>query len=525
MKTFKKYTPFFTSALLMCVVLLIIYPHYQYYIDPDGTSYLTISRRYATGDIARAINGYWSPWACWLTAGLMKCGMAAIPASVVVNAAAAVGFLYISQSFFLRFGIVRRLQWLLCGALAVFLCFAIFWQSFDDLWECFFLLAALRVMLGKTFTQKPILWVLYGFLGGLAYYAKAYSFPFFILNTLVCLYFLCKDDKARWLRISLAGIMVMLFVAHFWIVALHTKYGIWTTSTAGPLNTSWYLVGHPFWKEGIGLLLPPAYPDSPYYWEDPYLANGITPHFWSSWHLFGLQFVRIGINIFKFIISNLQLSIFFPLIFVAGLALFYKKSIAIIFARDVKTLVRSFLLFPLGYALVNFESRYLWYMLPIAMVMAGLVIQYFVPKKRRKLIMVLFAVSFVAYPLWGMYKMYDEGKREFELANLLKSNGINGTFTSDAMPGLEAQRMERLAYFSGNAYYAVNHLDTGSLNDEISKYHIDYYIVCLNGDEDYLAYHVPSVRYGGILPKALAEPNVISLFLNRRTRIDVFRLH
>ena len=84
--------------------------------------------------------------------------------------------------------------------------------------------------------------------------------------------------------------------------------------------------------------------------------------------------------------------------------------------------------------------------------------------------------------------------------------------------------MERLAYFSGNIYYAANRLDTGNLNEEINRYHIDYYIVWLNGDEDYLAHHVPNVRYGGILPKALAEPNVISLFLNRRTRVDVFRL-
>jgi len=74
MGRWQKYYPFFAAALLLYVALLIIYPHYQYYIDPDGTAYLTISKRYAAGDIQRAINGYWSPWACWLTAGLIRCG-------------------------------------------------------------------------------------------------------------------------------------------------------------------------------------------------------------------------------------------------------------------------------------------------------------------------------------------------------------------------------------------------------------------------------------------------------------------
>ena len=129
MSTFQKYAPFFASALLMCIVLFFIYPHYQYYIDPDGTAYLTISQRYANGDYARAINGYWSPWSCWLTALLIKGGLAAIPASVVINALGATGFLFISQSFFLKFEIVRKQQWMLNVTLALFLCFAVFHQN------------------------------------------------------------------------------------------------------------------------------------------------------------------------------------------------------------------------------------------------------------------------------------------------------------------------------------------------------------------------------------------------------------
>jgi hypothetical protein len=49
-RTVVKYAPFITSAMLMWLILYVIYPHYQYYIDPDGTAYLTIStRRYTVG--------------------------------------------------------------------------------------------------------------------------------------------------------------------------------------------------------------------------------------------------------------------------------------------------------------------------------------------------------------------------------------------------------------------------------------------------------------------------------------------
>src|SRR5258706_9200596 len=112
--------------MLMWIVLYLVYPHYQYYIDPDGTAYLTISQRYANGDYARAINGYWSPWACWLTALLIKAGLAAIPASVVINALGAAAVLFMTQSFLLHFDIAKNLQWLLNVTLALFMCYAVF---------------------------------------------------------------------------------------------------------------------------------------------------------------------------------------------------------------------------------------------------------------------------------------------------------------------------------------------------------------------------------------------------------------
>jgi len=480
MSTARSYTPFFASALLMYAVLLIIYPHYQYYIDPDGTAYLTISQRYANGDLQKAINGYWSPWSCWLTAALIKWStISAVPASWLVNTLGATGFLYISQSFFLKFNVAKQLQWILCATLALFLVYAIFWQSFDDLWECFFLLSALRIMLADRFVKSPVLWVTCGVIGALAYFAKAYAFPFFMLNTCVCSYLLTRGNIKKWLMMSSVTIITVLLCSMPWIAMLHGKYGIWTTSTAGSLNMSWYLVGHPYYREAVDVLIPPVYGDSPSYWEDPYLVSGISPHFWDSSQLLGRQILKIGHNIFKFMVSGLQISVFFPVIFIVALISLFNRKARNLFSANARVLVVSFLLFPLAYFLVNFEARYIWYMLPLAMVMGAITIQGIKLGNKRKVLTCVFPVTFLIYPVWGMNAMYDTGIRDHETGQQLKAMNIEGAFVSMAKPGIERQSMLRIAYFANMQFYdlAGTHQTKADVLTAMDKYPIKYFLV------------------------------------------------
>jgi hypothetical protein len=342
-------------------------------------------------------------------------------------------------------------------------------------------------------------------MGTLAYFAKAYSFPFFILNTLICGYFLAYGNKTLWIKICFISIAIMVSGSFPWINLLHLKYGLWTTSTAGTLNTSWYLIGHPHWKEGIGLLIPPAFKDSPWYWEDPWMANGDTPHFWNSLSLFGLQFLRAAYNCVKFTASIFQLSIFFPIILLVAIKTAYKKTGKLLFSDPFQILVLSFLLFPLAYFLINFESRYLWYMLPLSMVIGAVILQkgeanFLIigpgsilgpaslneedQRKRTRsfkipnvLISVLFPLSFLVYPFWGMKTMFNEGNAEYRLAQQLKASNIHGTFTSITKPGLSKQRAERLAYFSGNPYFSIPRQDVQfhDILKETRSYHVNYF--------------------------------------------------
>jgi hypothetical protein len=468
---------------MLCVLVMLFYPYLKYYIDPDATAYLTISKRYAEGDYAKAINAYWSPWSCWLTALGIKLGFGVMRSAIIANTLAGIGLLFVTQLFFLKYSIDRFSQWALQLALTVFLSYAVYFQNFDDLWECFFLLYALRIIISHKFCYTPLLWVAAGVFGALAYFAKAYSFPFFIVSSLFLVFYHTRAWKKRYiircLKISAVVIGVMLLLSAPWIYALHHKYGQWMTSTAGTLNMSWYLVGHPEWKQGVQYLIPPVYANSPTYWEDPWYANGATPHFWDSTDLFIRQLMKIGINAFKFVISSMQISVAFLLV------VLYTVAIAV---RRIKTskykvyycIITPFLIFPLPFFLINFEARYIWYMLPLSMLLGVLIIRK--NEWYKKWLIVLFALSYVIYPVYGIAKMWNEGKAEYELAQQLQKQEAKGSFASNTAFGMpHSSEVQRIAYFSGNSYYAAVLFDGryGQFNAvlaDLRKYNVKYYV-------------------------------------------------
>ena len=482
--------PFLVSAVLFSIVVYCVFPLYQYNVDPDGTSYLTIAARYAAGDYTTAINGLWSPWACWLTALLIKCGMAAIPASIIINSVGALGFLFITDAIFKKFMFSSTVRWFFNLSLVVFLVFAVFWQTFNDLWQAFLLLSVLRIMMSAQYTHRPILWVATGLLASVAYYAKAYSLPFFMLNTFCCAGLLASGNKVLWAKMVLIPIAVLVIGAFPWMVALHSKYGIWLASTAGPLNMSWYLVGHPYWKEGIDILIPPIYPDSPYYWEDPYLVNGILPKFTDSWYLFGRQILKIGYNTIMLVYSLCEISVIMPITALFVLRSFVFRSVFSGLSAPAKVVFMSFLLLPLGYIMVHFESRYLWYMLPLAMVAAIYMIDVWAKKYswHKDRLALGFALSIVVFPLWQLVKMANSGKAEYEFAQRLKQKYGQSV---DVVSNMHPRHLSKIAYFSGTRFFVINrqvlpsntkdvatmkNKNTTELLADISKNKITYYM-------------------------------------------------
>lgn len=471
--------------LLLLVATLSVFPFYQYYIDPDAVGYLSVAERYAKGDGYHAINGYWSPWSCWLTAILIKGGMASFKAGILINTLGASGFLIASHILFRKFLSNTTLIGLLNTTLALFLVYAIYKQSFADLWSFFFLLVIVLSLMHPRFIQRSWLWCAVGALGALAFMAKAYAFPYVILLvSTVTIVIFRKEQPAFALKTGLKVVAItlgtMLFFTLPWLMALHQKYGMWTTGTAGTLNLSWYLIGHPYYKDGIQLLVPPNPVDALMYWEDPYLSNGATPHFWNSPSLFFLQIVRVGYNALKAFMSMNEISAFFlptALLYVFVISKKYQSSSI---WSPLIIPAWAFVLFPLGYILIHFESRYLWFLLPFSLLMVGMAYEHYgqqCSRLLRNVFLVIVCLSYLSYPVLEMKVLYRSGEQEYQLAKQLREAAISGSFATNISQSKDMQKVMRLAWFSKNPYYYMptQPFHSELLLQELERYHIKYY--------------------------------------------------
>ncbi len=475
------------------MVVLALFPYLQYYIDPDAVAYLTIVQRYVDGDWMQAVNGYWSPLSCWLTALVAKMGVPLFTAAIVVNTLAGVGILYVTQSFFMKFNLLAKLQGYMLAVLAVFLGYAVFKQTFSDLWQIFFLLLSIRMLSSDRIKRKPRLWIGVGICGALAYMSKAYAFPFFILSVLVTTWYAVKANKkknrAKWLKMVGVMIAVMLLCSSPWIFILHHKYGTLTTGSAGKLNLSWYLVGHPYWADGMKHLLPPVYANSPFYWEDPAIANGDTPMFFSSFRLFVLQIVKVGYNLLKLPLAMNKLNVFFVFIFMVAIGIVTSRKVRHIFCTNKIVIPGiAFLLYPSGFLLINYEPRYLWFMLPFSMLFGGLMMQRLLPMLDRKhalryLVTILFIGGYLIWPVWEMKTMFNDGKADYEVAQQMKAKGMEGSFTCNAVfENGYFPNASRIAYHAGMQYYNMPYANTpyDELLEEMRRYKIQYYVYFYN---------------------------------------------
>lgn len=480
-------TPFYIllfPLLLLFVALAIVYPYYQYYVDPDAIGYMSVAQHYVNGDIQQAINGYWSPWSCWLTAGLMNWGYEPFKAGIIINSFGAGGFLIASHFLFKRFLTNKEVLLSLNTTLACFLVYAVFKQSFADLWFFFFLLVIFQLFIRENFFYEPSKWLLCGFLSTLAYFAKAYAFPYIFLSTIVILAVRMRlemQSYSQTIKVTTVILGCFILFSFPWLWALHDKYGAWITATSGKLNLSWYLLGHPIYKEGIDLLIPPTYTHSIFFWEDPFYANGATPNFLSSTKLFLLQVIRVGYTLLKGIASMNELSAFFLPISLVGLVIILSKEIRQNFPKPFYLLAILFLLFPLGYLLINFESRYLWVLVPISLLLGAWLYEFYSPLIHssflRYLILGIFCCSYLATPIDEMKRLYRVGEKEYQLAQQLKAAPINGSFATNIPQSKEMQQVMRIAWFSGNSFYYMPIAPTSSqqLFRELERYKVRYF--------------------------------------------------
>lgn len=508
---------FVIPALLLCALVWFLWRYFQYYIDPDAISYLNITQRYIDGDYTHAINSFWSPMGYWLTAVMVKAtGWPLFASAIIVNTIPALGIVLSGQLLFHKFRHSGFERWCFGLMSAIFWAYATYYQSFTDAWQFFFLMIGLLILLHKNFLQSPLQWLCLGIIAALSYYGKAYSFYFFPLMILIVTAWRLKAIEGAFNYKKLALILVvsvgiMMLAIAPWIYLVHEKYGIWTSSTAGTLNMSWWLVGTQEFREGVTVLVPPPYKGSLFYFEDPYLLQGSMTHFWDSPRLFVKQLFRTGYNFISWVSSTNRISAFYFFTWLLCILLAFRKN-DIFRTMDKKILIAIFLVFPLPYWLLTFDGgRYLWFTIPLVSIFTLDIAEHLLfPKLNkvlRRIFIAVFFISFIVTPLYEMKSMFKAGSSEYKMAQDLQKSGISGgSFASNRSYADGAARIIRLAWFSQNAWYChtLNKFSTEEILRDAERYQVKYYFYFYDGTgndyhlKDLDGNYLPDITHGTI---------------------------
>ncbi len=277
--------PFWAAVVLAAAYLLagalLIDP---YLTNADAVSYVTIAQKYARGDFAGAVNGYWAPLLSWLLALPLLVGANPVLAAKVLNLLA--GLALAAGLFVLgrRFGLSRGLRLgLALLSLPIILFRYALGHISPDLTVAAILIFYLDLVFAPDFFESRAAWPWAGVLGAAAYFAKSYAF-FFVLVHFVVLsmirFWETPRGPGRRRVIGKAGgaLLVFLALSGAWITALSLKYGRLTISNSGSIAFGLQAPdsqGH--FTSAPHLIAPPEAP-SVSAWEDPSLE--LRPGAW-----------------------------------------------------------------------------------------------------------------------------------------------------------------------------------------------------------------------------------------------------
>lgn len=476
-----------TSFVLYILVWKLLGLYLGYMLDSDCVAYLTIANRIAKGEYMLSINGLWSPLNVWCIVPFIKQGIDAFLAAKIVNGI--FGGILIIQLYTLlkRFKLESFTQNLIMLAIPLIIGFYSYFQLFGDLLQLIFVMLYVRLIISKAFYSSYGYVILSGVIMGIGFYAKAYSFVFFLLHFNVFLlwsYYSSKLSLKRAALSSLLGIVSCVVVMLPWSFALKQKYGEFSLSGhAGKLNMSWYINSGKSFKPEIKLLIPPTYQDSPSFWEDPYLSqSNLSSPFSSAGHfvrwiarIIHTTFVAIGCFTE---ISFLALAI----LFIGIYFYFFRKEKSREESNDfnLQILILTVLVLPIGYLMMHIETRYIWLNTFLILILGAKLLEHFKSRVHHtylyRIASVLFVVSFVVFPALQIEQLKFKNKSLFEFSDLLKQNNIKGSFTSNVG---DAGPMWVVAYLTGNQFYTIERSDysKAELIAELKRYKVDYYLM------------------------------------------------
>jgi hypothetical protein len=468
---------FYAAVFIFVLLSVILYPFLQYSINPDGISYLTIARKYAAGNFAEAVNGYWGPMFSVLLSTILISGLPELLSARLLQVLLGVVLFFIIRIAALDPGIGVKNKTLLYFVFVPVSLYFVYWFITPDLLLAVITFSYTLLILNNNYKRGVKFAVYCGLLGGTAFLTKSYGLFFFLIHFTVfnLIFFLQNDNKKQIAANYLLGIFICLLITFGWGGILAVKYGKFNLGTSGEINLAF--VGPKAKNTHLQFqqrLLTPPNETAISAWEDPSLYP--LEQKWNplnSWDEFKHQVILIGRNSFKLLTFVFFFSPFFIL-----LAALENKTIV----RNSKLayFLLTAVLYTMGYLVLFIETRYIWLSYIIVIIVSLSLYQSYVERISlgqitKGSISALLVFSLLIFPVYAVIKRTGEGKNVYELSLELRRKNISGNFACNTH-GFETHY---LAYFLNSKYFGEVNQNPNNIEfyNHLKENNIDYFFL------------------------------------------------
>jgi len=493
-----------TGYMVIGFILMNLYPHQM---TTDSLSYISIAQKYARGHFHDAINWVWSPLISWLLAPFVLMGIPPLYAIKIIGLMTGMAGFLACRQISQEFDIPDQIQTILFFALIpMFFAFTLTNPNPDFL-VAVILLFYVRRVLAEDYGKSDKDGLCCGLLGALAYFAKAYAFPFFILHfTLMnlCRYYGAAEPALRnriWRSFG-SGMLTFMFVVSPWIYALYEKYDQLTFSTIGSYN--FQLVNS---EPGSSLLFSgfsaPTNPTAISAWEDPMrMAEG-------RWKPLDLPrtiqntLSRICANALKTLETYQAGSLFSATIILFSMGGLLGLARRELLGHKVFLAVLTIIIHPSGYLPLLVDRRYLYLDILLILVLGAYWLNRypFSMHQRKIAAIVILSLSFALTPVRDLRACLFMNQEVYDLSVALKEMGVGGHVGSN---GNHDQSLFATYFISTNReakYLGVSPpgVTKNQLAIDFKNYGIDYYL-CWKDHPCHLDSGYPEIAGPGLKP-------------------------
>lgn len=495
----KKDDIIFTGALFAVYIIISIclLSIYRYQINDDGISYITIAQKYLHADFHNAINGFWGPLLSILLVPFLFFNIDPQLASkilgIILGLFTILGMLNLSNKFQLS---ETSKKAILIISSIITVSFVFSYITPDLLMTCLLVWYFNILFDNKYYTKKYFgLWA--AILGGLAYLARNYALPFFLVHFVLYNVFIYikKDNthKRNILTNFITGLLVFSLMSGIWICLISNKYGYFTIGNAGKYNS--ILVGSHYKGQPMGYmgLMKPVNNTSVSVWEDP--SYIIQPD-WSPFDSLSDFIWQVEVALKNVVLLNRSL---LPLGVVSIILLLYITLLINSYKKNKKELdpnlhhlMLAIAIYCSGYILFsNLEQRYFWIVDLLLLFVGGFLVEYLLKEKlsefMRKvmkygvkyvlLVYIIFSLTgLLIFASGGFKEGYAFAHEIEEKYNLHGNIATNGNWHESLY----------ISYYLGLRFYGIPKKESANVQlNEIIHNNIDYYFIWNESNDEH----------------------------------------